>query len=110
MILQPGRHARRALFAAAATAMLSLAVPAAALAQGHEPEEERRAAVRQGDPQDRFCIRETGARVEATRARGRSADQDCADGAGRVYTREAIERSGSADMRDALRRLEASSR
>lgn len=105
------RHrARRVLFAAAAAATLSVAVPAMALAQEYEPEEERPAAVRKGDPQDRFCISGTGARVEASRIRGRGGEQDCADGGGRVQTRAEIERGSSADARDALRRLEASGR
>lgn len=110
MIPQPRHRARRVLFVAAAAAMLSIAMPAAVLAQGHEPEEERRAAVRKGDPQDRFCISETGSRIEASGLRGRGADQDCVDGGGRVQTRAEIERGGSADARDALRRLESSGR
>jgi len=108
MILRPRFRAPRTLSAALAAAVLSLALPATASAQGYEPEEERRPAARKGDPKDRFCIDDSGARVEATRARGRGGE--CPDGAGRAYTREQIERSGSADMRDALRRLESSGR
>ena len=110
MIPRSHHRARRILFAATAAAALSVAMPAAVLAQGHEPEEERRAAVRKGDPQDRFCISETGARVEASRIRGRGGDQDCTGAGGRVLTRAEIEGGSSADARDALRRLEASGR
>lgn len=107
MNIRPRQPVSRSLFAAlVAAAALSFAMPATALAQGVEPEEEGRAAVRKGDPDDRFCIRETGSRVVATRNRGRSAEDDCVNAAGRVYTREEIERSGSADLRDALRRLD----
>lgn len=98
------RHLLAALLAAATFA---LAIPATALAQEDEPEE---AAVtkKKGNPDERFCIRETGSRITATRNRTKKADEECVGAAGRVYTREDIERTGSADLRDALRRLDPS--
>ena len=58
---------------------------------------------------DRFCIRETGSRVTAARnARSKRAEQECTTAGGRVYTREDIDRTGSADIKDALRRLDPS--
>lgn len=110
MTIHPRHYASRTLLAGLAAGLLVLALPAVALAQDEEPEEERRAAVRKGDPQDRFCISETGARVEASRIRGRGGDQDCTGAGGRVLTRAEIEGGSSADARDALRRLEASGR
>ena len=41
-------------------------------------------------------------------ARSRRAEQECVSGGGRVYTREDIERTGSVDVKDALRRLDPS--
>ncbi|MDH7451507.1 hypothetical protein QF205_00230 [Luteimonas composti] len=98
------RHLLAALLAAAT---LSLAVPATALAQQEEPEEAA-ASKKKANPDERFCIRETGSRITATRNRGKKADEECVGAAGRVYTREEIERTGSADLRDALRRLDPS--
>lgn len=85
-----------------------VALPVVAHAQ-QEVEESGRAAVR-GKPDDRFCIKDTGSRVVATRNRSKKADEECAGDNGRVYTREEIERTGSVDIRDALRRLESSGR
>lgn len=99
---------RRLLTALLAAAAFVAAVPAIAIAQEHEPEEAAAASKKKGDPDDRFCIRETGSRVVATRNRSKKSEQDCVNAAGRVYTREDIERTGSADMRDALRRLDPS--
>ena len=99
---------RRLLTALLAAAAFVAAVPATAMAQEHEPEEAAVASKKKGDPDDRFCIRETGSRVVATRNRSKKSEQDCVNAAGRVYTREDIERTGSADMRDALRRLDPS--
>ncbi len=98
---------RRLLTLVLAGAAFALAAPVAVLAQEHEPEE---AAVskKKASPEDRFCIRETGSRITATRSRSRKSDDDCVNAAGRVYTREDIERTGSADVRDALRRLDPS--
>lgn len=98
------RHLLAALLAAAT---LALAAPATALAQQEEPEEAA-ASRKKADPDERFCIRETGSRITATRNRSKKADEECVNAAGRVYTREDIERTGSADVRDALRRLDPS--
>ncbi|NLW96613.1 MAG: hypothetical protein GXY30_06935, partial [Xanthomonadaceae bacterium] len=76
MTIHPRHYASRTLLAGLAAGLLVLALPAVALAQDEEPEEERRAAVRKGDPDDRFCIRETGSRIVATRNRGRSDEQE----------------------------------
>jgi outer membrane cobalamin receptor len=85
-----------------------VAMPVVAHAQ-EEVEERGRAAAR-GKPDDRFCIKETGSRVVATRNRSKKADEECVIGNGRVYTREEIERTGSVDIRDALRRLDPAMR
>jgi outer membrane cobalamin receptor len=98
------RHLLAALLAGFA---FTVAMPASALAQDEEVEETAGAAKR-GKPDDRFCIRETGSRVVATRNRTKRADEECVNAAGRVYTREDIERTGSVDIRDALRRLDPS--
>jgi outer membrane cobalamin receptor len=86
----------------------TVAMPASALAQEEEVEETAGAAAKRGKPDDRFCIRETGSRVVATRNRNKRADDECVNASGRVYTREDIERTGSVDIRDALRRLDTS--
>ena len=108
MNIRPRRHSRHPLLAALlAAAALCVAVPATALAQQEEPEEEESgAAARKGDADDRFCLRETGSRIVATRNRNKRSEEECVNASGRVYTREDIERTGSADMRDALRRLD----
>lgn len=98
---------RPLLSALLAGAVFALAAPAV-LAQEHEPEEAAAASKKKGDPDDRFCIRETGSRITATRNRSKKSDEDCVSASGRVYTREDIERTGSADVRDALRRLDPS--
>ena len=86
------------------------AVTQAAHAQQQEEEEESmRERGQRASPSDRFCIRETGSRVTAARnARSKRADQECTTGGGRVYTREDIERTGTVDIKDALRRLDPS--
>ncbi len=79
--------------------------------QQEEEEESMRERSQRASPADRFCIRETGSRITAARnARSRRAEQECVTGGGRVYTREDIDRTGSADIRDALRRLDPSIR
>ena len=88
----------------------TVALPASALAQEEEVEETAGAATQRGKPDDRFCIKETGSRVVATRNRNKRADDECVNANGRVYTREDIERSGSVDLQDALRRLDPSIR
>ncbi|MEF3080681.1 hypothetical protein V3391_00420 [Luteimonas sp. SMYT11W] len=87
------------------------AVSQVAHAQQQQEEEEESARDRgqRASPSDRFCIRETGSRVTAARnARSKRAEQECTTGGGRVYTREDIDRTGSADIKDALRRLDPS--
>lgn len=87
------------------------AAPQLAQAQQHQEEEEEEARGRgeRASASDRFCIRETGSRVTASRnARSRRAEQECVGAGGRVHTREDIERTGSVDVKDALRRLDPS--
>lgn len=97
------RH--RLLTTMLAALALSIAVPATALAQDEELEETGNAAAK-GKPDDRFCIKETGSRIVAARNKSKKADEECVSANGRVYTREDIERTGSVDLRDALRRLD----
>ena len=85
----------------------AFAVPATALAQEEEVEETGNAAAK-GKPDDRFCLKETGSRIVAARNKSKKSDEECVAANGRVYTREDIERTGSVDMRDALRRLDPS--
>ena len=91
----------------------------AAAAQGNPPAEEPEEAAStsleaeaEADAKtDRFCIRETGSRITASRnARSKEAEKDCVAAGGRVYTRADIERTGSTDIADALRRLDPSIR
>lgn len=89
-------------------AAFAFAVPAAAFAQDEELEEAGPAAKKKGDPDDRFCIKETGSRIVASRNRSKKSDEECVNAAGRVYTRKDIERTGSTDVKDALRRLDPS--
>jgi len=97
---------KRHLATLLAGAALALALPAAAFAQD-EPEEAGTATAAK-KPDDRFCIQETGSRIVASRNKSKKADKDCVAASGRVYTREDIERTGSIDLKDALRRLDPS--
>lgn len=97
------RHPLAILLAGAA---LALALPTAAFAQDEPEEAETTAAAKK--PDDRFCIQETGSRIVASRNKSKKADKDCVAASGRVYTREDIERTGSVDIKDALRRLDPS--
>ncbi|PBJ82484.1 hypothetical protein CMZ84_09960 [Lysobacteraceae bacterium NML93-0399] len=102
---------KQAWWTAAIFAGLALgAVSHVAHAQQQEEEEESmRERGQRASPSDRFCIRETGSRITASRnARSKRAEQECTTGGGRVYTREDIDRTGSADIKDALRRLDPS--
>ena len=59
------------------------------------------------------CLRSTGSRIVATRnlrAEREGKPQQCTNGAGRVYTREDLDRSGYVDIADALRALDTSIR
>lgn len=64
--------------------------------------------------ESRHCLQHTGSRIHARRVQrqhrnGHKADRkDCAMLAGRVYSREDIERTGAFDLHDALRRLDPS--
>ena len=73
-----------------------------------EPEEEARSRAKaEQKEEDRFCVQQTGSRVIAARnMRSRSDEKECINGGGTVYTRADIERSGSIDVKDALRRLD----
>ena len=98
-----------ALVGAFAVAGFTPAVQAAP--QADEPEEaaSARQDARGRKADDRVCVEQTGTRISAARhARSRSEQRDCVAGGGRVYTREDIERTGSTDLRDALRRLDPS--
>ena len=98
----------RLLIAALAGLAFSVAVPATVMAQEKELEETGNATARKTKADDRFCIKETGSRVIASRNKNKKADEECVNAAGRVYTREDIERTGSVDIKDALRRLDPS--
>ncbi|MCD9045853.1 MULTISPECIES: hypothetical protein [unclassified Luteimonas] len=93
-----------------ATALLGLAFGVSA--QQAEPEEDvRLTRAERAAANERYCIRETGSRITASReARSRSERDACINAGGRVYTREDIERSGGVDVKDALRRLDPSIR
>lgn len=59
------------------------------------------------------CLRSTGSRIVTTRnlrAEREGKPQQCTNGAGRVYTREDLDRSGYVDIADALRALDTSIR
>ena len=76
-------------------------------AMSHAPVAEQPAAAdahRQAkdEPADRSCLRHTGSRLIG-RDRG---DRRCATAAGRAYSREDLDRTGSIDLADALRRLD----
>jgi len=87
---------------------LAFGVPA----QQVEPEEDMRPArAERAAANERFCLRETGSRITASRdARTRGERDACINAGGRVYTREEIERTGAVDLQDALRRLDPSIR
>ena len=55
---------------------------------------------------DRNCLKETGSRVIRADSKGRK----CAIGPGRSYTKDDIDRTGSIDLADALRKLDPSIR
>ena len=99
------------LRSAAAMALLAMAgMGSGVFAQEVEPEERGRQEARQERAErdrssDRFCIQQTGSRIIANR-NARSKDERAEASGGRVYTREDIERTGSTDLQDALRRLD----
>jgi hypothetical protein len=102
---------KHAFITAALAAMAFAAVPVLVHAQ-NEPEEAQRTRAKEArKPDDRFCIEQTGSRITAARnARSKSEQKECVAMGGRVYTREDIDRTGSVDLKDALRRLDPSLR
>ncbi|GGK10763.1 hypothetical protein [Luteimonas terricola] len=96
---------------AALAAMAFAAAPAPVHAQD-EPEEAARSRAKDArKADDRFCIEQTGSRITAARnARSKSDQKECVAAGGRVYTREDIDKTGSVDLQDALRRLDPSIR
>lgn len=99
-------------FTIAALSVLAVAAAPALVHAQEEPEEAARSRAKDArKADDRFCIEQTGSRITAARnARSRSDEKECVNAGGRVYTREDIERSGSVDLQDALRRLDPSIR
>lgn len=102
---------KHAFITAALAAMAFAAAPVLVHAQD-EPEEAARSRAKDArKADDRFCIEQTGSRIVAARnARSKSEQKDCVATGGRVYTREDIEKTGSVDLQDALRRLDPSMR
>jgi outer membrane cobalamin receptor len=102
---------KHAFITATLAAMAFATVPVLAHAQD-EPEEAQRSRAKDArKADDRFCIEQTGSRITAARnARSKSEQKDCVAAGGRVYTREDIDRTGSVDLKDALRRLDPSLR
>lgn len=105
---------KRLLLAIALTGFASFAV-----AQGNPPADEPeeadstslKAEAKADAKTDRYCIRETGSRITASRnARSKKEQEECVAAGGRVYTRADIESTGSTDIADALRRLDPSIR
>ncbi|WP_082672620.1 hypothetical protein [Luteimonas abyssi] len=93
-------------------AMALMGLTFAASAQQSEPEEDARMTrAERAAANEPYCIQETGSRITASRnARSRGDRDACVAAGGRVYTREEIDRTGSVDVRDALRRLDPSIR
>lgn len=96
----------------AAAAIAVAGAGSGAAAQETEPEERASEDVTQARTDrerasERFCIRETGSRIVANRNASSEAErEECVAAGGSVYTREEIERTGSTDLADALRRLD----
>ena len=99
---------------AAALAIAAAGAAFGAAAQEVEPEEqaseeltETEAGTDREHASDRFCIQQTGSRIVANRNASTQAERrECVASGGTVYTREEIERTGSTDLADALRRLD----
>src|SRR5690554_2444990 len=96
---------------AALSALAFAAAPVLVHAQD-EPEEAARSRAKDSrKADDRFCIEQTGSRITAaSNARSKSDQKEGVASGGRVYTREDIEKTGSVDLQDALRRLDPSLR
>lgn len=105
---------KRLLLAVSVSFAMFAAGGSGALAQEVEPEEEapeQTADARADKASERFCIQETGSRIVANRnARSAEERRECVAAGGRVYTRDDIQRTGSPDLADALRRLDPSIR
>ncbi len=56
---------------------------------------------------DRNCLRETGSHIRQHKDKHKN---QCVDATGRSYSREDIDRTGTTDLADALRRLDPSVR
>ena len=102
---------KRLLIAGSVTLAMSAAgALSGPMAQEVEPEEQAREQAREARKDkdaERFCIQETGSRIIANRnARSNAERKECVAAGGRVYTREEIERTGSTNLRDALRKLD----
>ena len=66
-----------------------------------------------GPESARHCLRSTGSRITEAhnlRANKDGKPQRCANGSGKVYTREDLERTGHIDLSSALRSLDTSMR
>ena len=100
------------VFITAALAAIAFAAAPVLVHAQDEPEEAARSRAKDArKADDRFCIEQTGSRIVAARnARSKSEQKDCVAAGGRVYTREDIDRTGSVDLQDALRRLDPSLR
>ncbi|NLA68235.1 MAG: hypothetical protein GX856_08360, partial [Gammaproteobacteria bacterium] len=96
----------------AALSVLAFAAAPVVVHAQDEPEEAARSRAKEArKADDRFCIEQTGSRITAARnARSKADEKECVAAGGRVYTREDIERTGSVDLQDALRRLDPSIR
>lgn len=92
--------------------LLTAAAPALAAGPAKAPEAARETreattagADRDTDRIDRHCLRDTG-----TRIRLREGERRCTAFAGRVWTRDDLDRTGQTDIGDALRMLDVSIR
>lgn len=99
----------QSLMSAVLLSGLAFAASAQSVPQDEPEESGRNAASERAKPDDRICIEETGSRIVSARnARSKRAEKDCVSAGGRVYTRDDIQRTGSTDLKDALRRLDPS--
>lgn len=90
--------------------VLALGLAAASAAGASEPAASGTTAAnaeqaKSDKDEDRACLRHTGSHLVSHGRRGK-AGRDCAIASGRVYTREDLDRTGSVDLADALRRLD----
>lgn len=91
------------------TAVLAVAAPAMAVEPAPPARDTAATATaerdRDAESVDRHCLRETG-----THIRARTGHRRCAPFAGRVWTREDLDRTGHTDIASALRTLDVSIR